>query len=634
MKIKGGFIRWKAVVPGLVTTALVAVFAIFFLDWTVEWAIEKAGTMANGAKVELSGVNINYSTGTVTLKGLQVTDKGAPMTNAVEIESMKLSVAIKPLFWRKVIVEKGEIIGVRTGTPRKYSGAIPKEAGEEKTGEDKAKKAGESEPGTDYKGKGKEALSGMIGNLKDQYDPGKLKAEDLASYRKVQEETARVNGVAAEWEGKADAIKSDGKLDEAKALLYRIKGSDYSGAAGIKKAADDAKEAQKLKSELKQLSDAVSSAKTSLASEVAKAKGAVKEIDALKKQDIDNAMGQLKGGAFSAEGLTRAALGPEYFAKLETALGWFDKIRGMMNKKGKKGEKPAPPAPRKGKDIPFEFKYSWPAFHLKVATITGVTAGDNPIEYKGEIRDVTTDPAMVGRPIVIDFKGGAGSRTLILKAVLDYTGERPRESVAFSYDGIALAGTRLGDVNGPVGIRDGKGKADCEVKTSGETINGTVVFNADPVAITHEGKSASGTQEKLYAVVHDVLVGLNKLNVTVVISGTIKKPGFQVKSSMDKAFGGAVNALMKKELDAMRAKAQARVNELVDGEKGKLTALVDGKSAGALSKLGVKGNSLDSVQGSIDKAIADLKAKGEGAALKSVPTQAPAGAVKKGLKLK
>jgi uncharacterized protein (TIGR03545 family) len=620
MKPNEGLIRWKAVVPGLVTTALVAVFMVFFLDWTVEWAIEKAGTMANGARVELSGVNINFATGTVTLKGLQVTDHGAPMTNAVEIESMKLAVAVKPLFWSKVIVEKGEIKGVRTGTPRKYSGAVPKTATEKEAEEKEAKEKGKGGPGTDYAGKGKEALSDMTGNLKDQYDPRQLKAEDLASYRKTQEEAARINGVAAEWDSKADAIKSDGKMAEAKALLDRIKGTDYNGVAGIKKAAEDAKEAQKLKGELKQLSDAVSSAKTSLTSEVAKAKGAVKEIDALKKADVENAMGKLKGGAFSAEGLTRSALGPEYFGKLETALGWFEKIRGMMGSKAKKGEKPAPPPPRKGKDIPFKFKYSWPAFHLKVATVTGVTSGDNPIEYTGELKDVTSDPVLVGRPIVLNLKGGEGSRMLTLKAVLDYTKERARESVTFSYDGIALAGMKLGDVNGPVGIRDGKGRANGDIETSGDTINGTVVFNADPVGISHEGKQASGAQQKVYAVVHDVLVGLKKLNVVVGISGTIKKPGFSVKSSMDKAFGGAVSALMKKELDAQRAKAQARVNELVDGEKGKLTALVDAKSAGALSKLGGKAGSIDAVQGSIDKAIADLKTKGEGAVLKSVPT--------------
>lgn len=603
---EGGLIRWQAVVPGVIVLAAVAVFTALCLHFTIEWAVESVGTKVNGAKVELDGVDIGWTKGSITFRRLQVTDKGAPMTNLFEVKSMSFTVEPKPLLWAKVIISKGAIEGIQTGTPRKSSGAVPPDPddpeGRAEAAEQQQKKEGQ----------------GIADGLKAKFDPDKIKAEDLASYRKVGEEKERIGRLAETWDKTADSIQVEGKTAEAKALFDRIKSTSYSGAAGAKKAQEDLKAVQKISGELKASASAVSSAKNSITAEAAGAKKTISEIDQLKKQDIDGILAKYGISAFSTEGITRAVIGEEWFGRIDQAFYWFRRIRAMMPAKAKKKEKAAAPV-RGGRNVPFKFRYAWPTFHLKKANITGVTSGENPISYEGTLADVTSDPRMVGRPIVLSVAGsGKGGRSLSLKAVLDYTEDIARESVNLAYSGMSLDNVKMGDYNGPVGIGSGTGKVTVALKTGGETVSGNVNFNGEPVAMRHDVDKAKAG-DKVVSTVHNAITGVKKLAVQVEVSGKLSKPAFKVKSSLDSAFKDALGAAAKKEADAARASAEKKVNGLVDGEKGKLSSLVEGNSSKALSKLGVKQSQVDSAMKQADQVIADLKKKASAGALKSLP---------------
>jgi len=624
---KERIIRWKSVLPGAITLVVAFVFVAFFLDWTIEWAIERAGTMANGAKVELAGVDINWIKGSITLRRLQITDKSAPMTNAFEIDSMKFAISPKPLFWRKFIIETGEINGIRSGTPRKYSGAIPETPADEAApgGKTAAKGKGREKAGgkSEGPGLGKEALSFLKGNIGDQFNADLLKPEDLASYRKVQEEKARINNIAAGWEGQVDGLKTEGVTSEAEALIAKVKAGNYSGIEGAKQAAADLKDAQRIQGEVAKLQANVNSTRNSISNEINATKDTLGQIDALKKQDMDTVM-KLGGSLFSAEGLTRAVLGPQWTGKIDYALEWFRNIRGFMPKK-EKAAKAAPPPLRQGRDIEFVFKYKWPTFHLKKATISGTTSGDSPIEYQGTLTDVTSDPVIVGRPIVLAVAGSSrgGARSMRLNATLDYTKEKAREAVKFNYSGMALGGASLGNLAGPAGIKSGSGAISCDLEANGDAVAGQIVFNAKPVKLSHE-LSKDAAKQKLLVALHDAIVGMDQLQITFLVSGKLKSPKIGIKSSMDRTLQNAVNAAVKKEIEAVRAKYQAKINGMVDGEKAKLTALVNENSKKALGRLGIKADSVDSAKAQLEKTIADLKEQGKAGASKLIPAGVPA----------
>ncbi|HMU75412.1 MAG TPA: hypothetical protein PKD69_06550, partial [Elusimicrobiota bacterium] len=80
-------IRWKRLWMVLVPLALVWAGTHFFLDRGLRLGLEKAGTAANGARVEVGGVSTRFWGLVLTISDLRVTDPANPMTNAVQIET-------------------------------------------------------------------------------------------------------------------------------------------------------------------------------------------------------------------------------------------------------------------------------------------------------------------------------------------------------------------------------------------------------------------------------------------------------------------------------------------------------------------------------------------------------------------
>ncbi|HRY29328.1 MAG TPA: TIGR03545 family protein [Elusimicrobiota bacterium] len=611
--------RWKALIPTVVVLSLIGVFTVFFLDGAVKCALEAAGTRMNGAKVELDDVNINLRKMSVTLRGLQVADPDSPMINTLDVESLRFDLAAKPLAWKKIIVENAEIIGLATGTPRKSSGAVSKK----KKPATEERPADKDEPSA-LAEKGQETFSFAMANLKEQYDPKKLvQLENLASYQKIKGEQDRLPALTQGWESKADAVNLEAPSDRVKAFVQRVKSENFSGAEGLKKAKDILSEGKKLKADLEQTKKQLAELKASVMAEVSQAKNALKEIDKLRQQDMDNALGQVKSG-FSAEGITRGLIGPEWFGKIQKALGWFHKIRKIIPQK--KEEETPPPPDRRGRDIHFPFRYNWPAFHLKNAGLSGVTAGTDPLTYKGTLKDVTSDPKKVGKPIALEISGKseAGPQSLSLRGEFDYTTDTPREQVRLRYAGIGLADTKLGQVGAPVSIREGNGVVTADLTIKAEKIAGDIRFEAAPVVL-EQTLSAEQKKNRLLQILHDVLTTLDRLNVTVAVSDTLTSPDFKLSTNVDDAVKNAVKQVLSKELEELKASFRARVSELVDGEKQKLTSQLDGKTGGITDKFNKKDQLLQSAQGQIDQTLEDLKTKGQ-SALPIPGTGAPADA--------
>jgi hypothetical protein len=80
---------------------------------------------------------------------------------------------------------------------------------------------------------------------------------------------------------------------------------------------------------------------------------------------------------------------------------------------------------------------------------------------------------------------------------------------------------------------------------------------------------------------------------------------------LDNAFRDAIKQVLAKELEELKGRLRARVNELVDGEKKKLVDMVEGKSGIALGKINSKESALKAVQEQLNKATDDLKKKGQ-----------------------
>ncbi len=118
------FIRFKGLVAFVIIIVVFGIFWFFFVDGIVKRLIQKYGTQAVGARVEVGAADLSLFPVGLKLEHLEVTDPDSPMKNAVEINRISLSLEPSSLFRRKIIVKEMLVDGIQLQTPRKTSGAI------------------------------------------------------------------------------------------------------------------------------------------------------------------------------------------------------------------------------------------------------------------------------------------------------------------------------------------------------------------------------------------------------------------------------------------------------------------------------------------------------------------------------
>ena len=117
--------RWKYFVPTVVITVLIVFFSIFFLDNVLKSAVITGGEMAFGAKVEVLSLKTTFKNLSIDIKGLKAANKDSVFTNLFEIDDIRFAVRPVPLLSMKLIVNEMSVEGVKWGTKRETSGALP-----------------------------------------------------------------------------------------------------------------------------------------------------------------------------------------------------------------------------------------------------------------------------------------------------------------------------------------------------------------------------------------------------------------------------------------------------------------------------------------------------------------------------
>lgn len=586
----------------LVPLALVWAGTHFFLDRGLRLGLEKAGTAANGARVEVGGVSTRFWGLVLTISDLRVTDPANPMTNAVQIETLRFKLAPKPLFWKKCVVDSAQITGVRTGTPRSRSGALP---GAPIGSAEKESPSAVAEAA-------RNAGGFALGNIKDQYDPDKwVTLDSLASYKRIQEEKERLAKAKDEWPERWRALDSAALADRVRVYSDKVKNEKFSGVEGVKKAKDLLDEGKDLRADVEKFQSSLREARSAFERESAAGKSALADIERLKKEDIDRRLALVRSG-FSADGVTRALVGPVWMGKIQTALGWFHKIQKLRGADGKKSKTAAAPAPApRGQDIAFPFHYRWPAFLLKIAEVSGSTlqVSDRDlakietaegIQYRGTLRDVSSDPEGLGRPITFNLEGKSAAQSLQLDASLDLARAPARGTAALILNGLSLAGTALGDVGGPVTVDQGLGRLTARLQSAGDNIDGTIDLDLSGLRLKIGESSDTGAVARA---LKNALAGVTQTRVTFEVSGTAPRPRIKISSTLDNELNGILRNAAKSEMDALEGKLKSRVNGLVDGDRSQLAALLDGRLKPIGEKLGGQEKALDALRDRLENAL-------------------------------
>jgi uncharacterized protein (TIGR03545 family) len=594
--------------------AAAVVFFVFFFDPLLRWGLEKGGTALNGAKVDIAKVRTRFLDPEILISGIEVTDRSEPMRNLVALDRVQLRLVGRQLLERKVVVEKAAILGLRYGTQRRTSGAIPGKRPVEESG---------------FYEKWSKELSDRVSALKSEFSFASLESllgfdpkdipklgEDSATYRRLRELSSDIENGSVRWKQQLATLPDDAALSRWSAKVESLKKKPSSP----QEAATQLKAVQELRTELGTTLDKAKGVEAALGNEVAGLAKKLAAVDEALAQDMRELRGKLKLPSLTLQDLSATLFGDDAEKYLRTAMYWIAFARKYMPAKtdGKSESVAAKPKVETG----------YPKFVLMRGEISSDVSSDpNQGRFRGVFADFTSNPKLWGKPATLSVEGDLPARDVSgirLSASFDHTRDVSSDEVQFEVATLPLDRWVLSESQ-EAGLAIEKATARTMVK---------VGLTGDQLKAKLEGQFrdvvyASQARNPLLAeLLKKTLSDVRAFGAAVTMDGPVASPRLAIESDLGTRLAGAIQREFKEKIAALNDKIRKEVHSAVDQRKRQVAGLLDEKKNAVLAAVGAKLKSLESTTQLAETVKAQLEKKAS-SAVKSQVSQKVDAAKKK-----
>jgi uncharacterized protein (TIGR03545 family) len=546
---RAGLFRWKALVPLALLLVLVAVAWYVFLDAAVRRSIEAIGTELVGAKVDLAFADVRLRDGSVTLRGLQVTNPDAPLTNLFQVDEIVADVRMAPLLEKKIFIDTVAVRGVRFGTDREESGALADDAAQAGLVRRRVRAWADSVP---IPGFSLEGLSGTV-NV-DAIRPEMLGTPQAAANLRSRADSAR-----GAWTARLEALNPVPVIDSAAALVDRLSGVSLLslGVTGV------ARTVQSLRSTVQQVTtvgDGIDQLQESVSGGIASFQAGVHALEGARAADLANARSLLRIPSLDAPDISPALFTDLALDRVRPLLYWAQLAEQYLPPGLDPRRRPGPARARlAGADYEFPDRQGYAGLTVAFAELSmrtageGVTAGD----YRLQVTDFSSAPSIHGRPIRITAvrrDAATGPETVAFAATLDHVTADIRDSVAVRLTEVTLPSVTLPGIGARVDF--GSGVNEINLTRAGDTVAGRVYIGSSS-ALWDRGTLGTG---RVNDILWNTLSALQNVNVDVRLSGSLAGPRLEVRSNI----AGEIAASLQRELMGEVAAAEQRVRDEVN----------------------------------------------------------------------
>lgn len=523
-------LRWQFVLPRLLMVVVVLLAVQYVLCLMARSRTVQTIEAALGTRAEVGTARVSFIDGQVILGNLCVANPRRPMQNLFEAERCDLVFDTSTFLRRRTLVGRGEVTGLRFGTPRTASGArsdapnLPSSSGNW-FAEDHA-----------------QLTDAWLHELGDRFQ--RPRVEEFESVRRTEE-------LLADWPSRFAAIErrvSDlqERADElreraAAADENPLRGEPFYTALPTELAALQAHKAS-LAAEVEKLSDEMETER--------------RAIVAARRRDEQRVREQLSVDAPDAGPMTAYLLNEQASGPLAEIVGWLQWARHI-----------APAAQRhSGKSAESARSDQSPGLLLHSLTLDGntTTLGGKSVRLRGTLTDFTTAPGSLDRPMRLRLTSVAPG-TVDLSVTIDRSGPVARDELLFDVRGLALPSLELGRPDGLLlSVAPSVGTLNVSVVLEGDQLSGEIQWVQGGTRITPRVGEDLG-HVPLVASLADVRRDVGSVATRLTLGGTINEPrctlwsnlGPAVSEALDRAAGRAADEHVRQLL----AKAQQQVDE-------------------------------------------------------------------------
>jgi len=553
--------RWEGIIPAALGLVLLAGGWLLFGERIVRGILSEAGTKALGAQLDIAGVDLGF--GTVRIGGVALADPFDVNRNLFEVSEVRIEIQTLPLLEKKLVIDRFSVTDVRTGTRR----AVPAEP---VTGSGFAPRA--------LNEMRRFASQFQVPLLSlTPFDTLKAIALDPSQLKAVQAAVALGQGadsVKQAIEQGYASLRLQETLDSSAALVSRMQQTNVRtlGLDGARKAVTDVRAAiARVDAAKARVDGLVADARRG--SDTLQAR--LRAIDDARREDYAFARGLLKLPAFEGPEIGSALFGRVTIDRFQRVLYWATLARehappGLLPK-----EEPGPKRLRRaGSTIQFAAREELPRFHLRRAEISAdISGGTAAGRYAIAASDLTTEPALVGRPMLFAARRLAGGDVDSLRVTgsLDHLGERPRDVVNVQAAGVKLPTLALPVL--PYRLDAGRGASELRLVLDGDRLSGRWTLKSSDISWLPDS-SRSRRLNDLESLVARALTGIDELDLAAEVGGTLQAPRLSVRTNLDRQVADRLKAVMGEEIAKAQAKVRAHVDQLVEEKAAPVRARI------------------------------------------------------------
>lgn len=557
-KLPGLGPRWSYILTRGIVVASVWAFFAFAFDPILRYSAITAGQQTVQAKVEIATLETSFFPPRISITNVAAANRNKPGTNILEFESMNGDIDGQALMHGSYVLDKAVVNGLTWNTPRDDDGLLP-----DSPPPDESEGPGFSDQLEKY---GKEWANDIFDRAKQEYDPRNLESVRLAQKLEV------------EWKTDFDGLEA------------RIKNVDAAGRQ-LKQLVDQSKRMnpierveayRKIANDGSRLLREVSDIRDDLKVLPKKAEGDLGDLDEARKRDQAEIKRKVEELVVDGDKLSEFLLGPTVHQRIKKTLAWLD----WGSKQASKFSDTPKPERQRGDDVFFPLDNPLPDYLARLVEVTGQgEIGGDQMAVQGTITDVSSDPQLYGKPTVIRMNG-RGEADVQMKAELDRTQDVPTNILDVAYVLDQPTTSQLGDDDSLiVEVRAGSTRWNVHIETIGDQLSGTVAMLQAPVLLIPEVKADDETLGRLIAA---SMKNIDRIDATVELSGTIKKPKLKLKTNLGETISNGVKEGFGREISAQKEALIAKLDTQINEKQNGLVGMFRGKYGDIFEQLNLR----------------------------------------------